>query len=766
MDYLKNLNPQQKEAVLAPPGANLVLAGAGSGKTQVIVRRILHLLSEGFAPSQILAITFTNKAASEMRARLFAALAEEARGVWVGTFHAVCARILRSEAAAGLSRDFTIFSRAECLSLLKARLAAAGINAERYPPRSVLECIGRRKIAEDTEDARPPAFSVEEIARKVAPAYERALREAGGVDFDDLLARPLSMFRKHPDVLERYQRRFGEILVDEYQDTNHVQDRLVALLARGNGRVFAVGDDDQGIYGWRGARVENILNFERRFPDARAFRLEENYRSSGAILRVASKIVGGTGARRDKRLFTRNPAGEAVCYLTAKDPALEAKALIEHFIKAGAGERIPWGEVAVLYRTNRQSRPLEEEARRRGIPYKVVKGQRFYDRAEVQDLAAYLRVLVRPDDEAAFSRIVNRPPRGLGPESVKAIAPNESNGVSMLDAKDALAAGRLTGAAARNLRELLETFEALASRRAGPVRLIEDLLDRTGYQGWLEATVRRSASPERRRGAARALEGTREFAAAAAAFEERVREEGVAPDVDKVHTLFLEELALMGEADALEAESGALSLMTLHAAKGLEFAAVGIVGVQEGLIPLGRALEDPASLDEERRLLYVGVTRAKEILCLSWAQESRPEGRKKTWTTKPSRFLEGFDHECIKRVGDHAPVRRGAPPDFRRPRDFSDARYEEILSNPPVSLRPGGKDAPKAPPSALGLYAPGVRVRHERFGLGVVSSHSGTGDREIVSVQFEGVGSKKLVVKHAPMTLVDADVDLKQRPAV
>ena len=662
VDYLKDLNPQQKEAVLAPAGANLVLAGAGSGKTRVIVHRILRLLAEGLAPSRILAITFTNKAAGEMRARLFSSLDEGARGIWVGTFHAVCARILRAEAeAAGLSPDFTIFSRSECVTLIKRRLSAAGISTERYAPRSVLEQIGRRKTSMETDDSNPPPFSMEEIARKIAPAYERALREAGAVDFDDLLARPLSMFRRHPDVLEKYQDRFQEILVDEYQDTNPVQDELVALLSRAHGRVFAVGDDDQGIYGWRGARVENILQFERRFPGAKVFRLEENYRSSGAILNVASRIMGGAGARHEKRLFTRNPAGEAVCYLAAANPEEEAEALIKRLIEAGAGARIPWKDVAVFYRVNTQSRPLEKAARRRGIPYQVVKGQRFFDRAEVQDLAAYLRVLIRPEDGAAFSRIVNRPPRGLGPERLKAIAGEGAAGVTIADAEAALAEGRLRGEAARSLGDLLKTLDALASQKTGPARLIEEALERTGYRAWLAGAARGSASVERRRAAARAIEGAGEFAAAARAFEERIlEEEGVSPESDEAKTLFLEELALMGEADELSEESGALSLMTLHTAKGLEFAAVGVVGVQEGLIPHSRSRDEPASLDEERRLLYVGVTRAKEVLCLSWAKERRPDGAEKSWAARPSRFTEGLS---LNSSGGWAIMRRrkGAP---------------------------------------------------------------------------------------------------------
>jgi len=763
------LNPQQKEAVLAPPGANLVLAGAGSGKTRVIVHRILRLLDEGLAPNRILAITFTNKAAGEMRARLFASPGTGARGIWVGTFHAVCARILRAEAeAAGLSPSFTIFSRGECFTLIKRCLAAAKISEERYPPRSVLEQIGRRKTSlAEADDSEPPPFSIDATARKIAPAYERALREAGAVDFDDLLARPLQLFRRHPDVLRKYQERFQEILVDEYQDTNPAQDELVALLSRAHGRVFAVGDDDQGIYGWRGAQVENILNFERRFAGAQVFRLEENYRSSGAILGLASRIVGGAGTRHEKRLFTRNPPGEAVRYLAAANPEEEAEAVIKSLIEAGAGGQIPWGATAVFYRINTQSRPLEQAARRQGIPYQVVKGQRFFDRAEVQDLAAYLRLLIRPEDGAAFSRVVNRPPRGLGAERLKAIAGEGAQGVTVADAEAALAQGRIRGNAAQSLGDLLETIKALASLKAGPARLIEEALERTGYRAWMEGAAQRSTSPERRRAAARAMEGASEFVAAARAFEERIQEEeGVSPESDESKVLFLEELALMGEADEMSGESGALSLMTLHAAKGLEFAAVGVVGVQEGLIPHSRSRDEPASLDEERRLLYVGVTRAKEYLSLSWAKERRPDGKKESWAATPSRFMEGLGPELIKRVGDHAPTRRRAPRDFRAPRDSTDSRYAEILSEAKTSRRPRKKSAPVVPAEALGPFAPGARVKHKKFGLGVIRKREGTGDRTTVSVEFEKAGMKKLVLSHAPLSPADEGVDGGENPAV
>ncbi len=758
VDYLKDLNLQQKEAVLAPSGANLVLAGAGSGKTRVIVHRILRLLAEGCAPNRILAITFTNKAANEMRERIFEALGEGTRGIWVGTFHAVCARILRAEAkAANLAPDFVIFARGESLTLLRRCMKAAAVSEERYQPRAVLECIARLKAGAEATDT--PAFTLEGVARKLAPAYERALRTANAVDFEDLLTRPLSMFREHPDVLLKYRTRFREILVDEYQDTNPVQDELVALLSGEGGSVFAVGDDDQGIYGWRGARVENVLYFERRFPGARVFRLEENYRSTGGILDVAAHIVGGAEARHPKRLFTRNPSGEAVCYLAAQNPETEAEAVIARLIEAGAGGAVPWRKVAVLYRINSQSRPLEEAARRRGIPYQVVKGQRFFDRSEVQDLAAYLRAILRPDDGEAFMRIVNQPPRGLGPGRVETMQRADAPGLTQADARAALLEGRLRGEAARSLEKLLAILESLAAHEAGPARLIEEVLERTGYRAWLGEGARASASAERRRAAARALEGVGAFVEAARSFEERWEEERTSPDVGAATAGFLEELALMGEADEFSEEIGRLSLLTLHAAKGLEFEAVGVVGVQEGLIPHSRA----TSMDEERRLLYVGVTRAKRFLCLSWSRERRPDGGQKTWKQRPSRFMKELDPTLLRRMGDHSPPLEKKSFGSGGSRDSASARYADILAESPSRRRSTSADVPAA---ALGPYAPGARVLHEKFGPGVVSAHSGTGERAVVSVQFEKVGMKKLVLKYAPLSLLDGGIDAGESPAV
>ena len=762
---LEGLNPQQREAVLAPPGASLVLAGAGSGKTRVIVHRILRLLEEGLRPEEVLAITFTQKAAGEMRARLGAALGSGGRGLWVGTFHAVCARILRAEAeAAGLPAEFVVCSRGECLTLLKREMAALNVSPERYAPKAILERIGFLKTSGAPAAEAGLPFSLDAVAARVAPGYARALRAAGAVDFDDLLCLPIRLFERHPEIRERYQRRFREVLVDEYQDTNAVQSRLVALFAGGHGRVFAVGDDDQSIYRWRGAEVENIRRFERDFPGARVFRLEENYRSSRRILAVAGALMAGARGRREKRLFTQNPPGGAVAFLSAPDPQVEAQMILERLAALGAGSAFPWGEAAVFYRTNTQSRPLEEEARRRGIPSQVVKGVRFFDRAEVQDLAAYLRVVLRPGDAPAFSRIVNRPSRGLGVERLKAIS-GEENALTPALARRALEEGRLRGQAAETLAGLLQALGSLSALRLGPAALLKLILERTGYRAWLKESAEKSTSFERRRAAAQALEGVAEFVAAAEAFEERVREEeGIPPESREAAALFLEELALMGEADELETEGGKLSLMTLHAAKGLEFRAVAIAGVQEGLLPHGRSAEDAESLEEERRLLYVGMTRAKEHLVLAWARERRPEGPEAggSWASRPSRFLAGLGEDLLAREGDHS-----ARPERTRGGERAGFRFSPWREAPAPRLATAAEGEISAPPpAALGPFHPGAEVEHDRFGRGKITAREGTGERTIVTVRFERVGEKKLVLGFASLRPANGGVDAGKSPKV
>ena len=483
-----------------------------------------------------------------------------------------------------------------------------------------------------------------------------------------------------------------------------------ALSASWPGREGAFlrwGDDDQSIYGWRGAEIENIRRFEKDFPGARIFRLEENYRSSGNILASAGAVMAPARGRREKRLFTQKPSGEPVVYFGAADPQVEAQMIFQRLAKAGAGEEISWGEVAVFYRMNTQSRPLEEEARRRGVLYQVVKGQRFFDRTEVQDLSAYLRAAVHQGDTAAFTRILNRPSRGLGPAKIAAIT-GGGDLVSVEAAREAVAEGRVGGAAGRALEKLLGLLEELSAKRVGPVVMLEELIGRTGYRAWLSEISRTSASLERRRSAERGLEGAGEFLAAAAAFEERLREEeGIMPEDPEAMTRFLEEMALSNESDKMEDEGGKLSLMTLHAAKGLEFRAVAVAGVQDGLLPHSRSAEDPKSMEEERRLLYVGMTRAKEILMLSWAAERSPAGGAGGWTSYPSRFLDSIREDLI---------RREEPPEARKKRPRFREGWERKAA--PGTGGSGEQKESKIPDQALGPFSPGARVVHPKFGAG------------------------------------------------
>jgi DNA helicase-2/ATP-dependent DNA helicase PcrA len=445
-------------------------------------------------------------------------------------------------------------------------------------------------------------------------------------------------------------------------------------------------------------------------------------------------------------------------YFSGADPQVEAQMVCQRLVKAGAGDSIPWSEAAVFYRTNTQSRPFEEEARRRGIPYQVVKGQRFFDRTEVQDLAAYLRVVNRPDDAAAFTRIINRPTRGLGPSKLLAIQGEEEGDLVSVDgARRALAAGRLAGAAARALGELIRTIEELSQKRLGPALMLQMVIDRIGYRKWLRGIVANSASPERRRSAERGLEGTDEFIAAAYAFEERIQEEeGMSPEDGDALTRFLEDLALAAESDEMEEEGGKLSLMTLHAAKGLEFRAVALAGVQDGLIPHSRSIDEPESLEEERRLLYVGMTRAKERLMLSWARERRPENGGGSWDALPSRFLERLPEGVLVREESEA-----AGAGYRR--SFRE-ESPGIFSEPPRSK--GEQKVSHVPDEALGPYAPGARVVHPKFGTGVIKARSGAGQQAVVTVEFEQVGAKKLVLHYAPLQPANGPVDGGETPTV
>ncbi len=715
---LSGLNPQQREAVLAAEGPVLILAGAGSGKTRVITHRIAHLVKErDVPPGRLLAVTFTNKAAGEMRSRVERLLEGTTVTSWISTFHALCVRLLRREAAAaGLPHDFLIYDDDDQMQAVREAMRDLNLSEKLHPPRRLLSRISaaknlrRETVAVDDEEASG-------ITERVAARYGLILQRAGALDFDDLLLRAVALLQDNPSVCQAYGERFQYVLVDEYQDTNRTQYDLMRLLAGGHGNLTVVGDEDQSIYSWRGADIRNILDFEADFPGARVLRLEENYRSTQAILDAASGLVAHNRARKGKTLRAVKDAGAPVRLHRAGDEFQEAAFVVDRIAAVrGRGAR-----AAVLFRTNAQSRLFEESLLRHGIPYLVVGGVGFYQRKEVRDVLAYLRLIQNPRDHLALRRVINVPTRGIGNRTVeeieKAAAERGSTlweGLGVVVDEDRLPA-RATLPLAR-FRELIEGLRTQAAG-LGLRALLERTLAQTGYAAAL-AQEDSQESQDR-------LENLAELLSAAADYETR----------ESVPTLagFLDRTSLLADADQVKDDAPVI-LMTLHSAKGLEFDAVFLVGMEEGLVPHTRSLVSPAALEEERRLIYVGMTRAMDELSLTWAQSRQVFGQRRV--TEPSRFLTEIPREHVETSGEAAAPAWAAPK-----RRF--ARDNEAREGPAV---------PPPPPDAQEMR-PGVRVRHPLFGVGTIVRREGTDDDLKLTVSFAGVGAKRLVARYAGLTV-------------
>jgi DNA helicase-2/ATP-dependent DNA helicase PcrA len=700
------LNPAQLEAVRAGDGPLLVLAGAGSGKTRVLTYRIAHLIrARGVAPSRILGVTFTNKAAGEMRDRLAQLLGRAvSRALWIGTFHAISSRILRiSGAPIGVDPRFVIYDEDDQRALVREILRDLDLDERQFPPAAVLAEIGRAKneLVDHLAFARRAETHRDEVIARLYAAYERRLWECRALDFDDLLVRAVQLFREHPPTLAEYQARFHHILVDEYQDTNHTQYVLVSLLARQHRNLCAVGDDDQAIYRWRGADVRNILEFERDYPDARIVALEQNYRSTQRILRAASAVISHNPHRHTKALWTANPEGAPVTLYEAFDGYDEARYAGEQ-VRAHLGAGGRHGEVAILYRTHAQSRQFEEMFLRLGIPYQIVGGVRFYERAEVKDLLAYLRLASNPQDEVSLRRVVNVPRRGVGEATVRRLeAWARGEGISLWEALRRAGEAGVGPPARRAIAEFVGIVDALVACAAGrPAReVLARALDLSGYRRMLEAEQTDEAHAR--------LENLNELAAVAQEVEETTGEGTL--------EAFLQHLALQTEADTLEDRPDRVTLMTLHSAKGLEFPVVVLAGLEEGLFPHVRAVEHEGSLEEERRLCYVGMTRAKARLFLTYAKQRTSYGMSRP--SVPSRFLDEIPQEYLERAAS--------------PRTQTGDWPEEDRPVPAVAV--------------------GDVVRHRTFGSGRVLEVDGEGPRAIVTVRFDGVGTKRLALGYAPL---------------
>jgi DNA helicase-2/ATP-dependent DNA helicase PcrA len=705
--YLADLNPAQREAVLATEGPLLVVAGAGSGKTRVLTYRVAHLIRAcGVKPSEILAITFTNKAAGEMRERLERMLGATARAIWILTFHAACGRMLRREAERlGYRSTFTIYDDQDQVRLVKACLEELGKDPKRFSPRGIHAQISRAKneLVTPEEYAQRVASFWDQTVAEAYDLYQRRLHASNAVDFDDLLMLTVQVLERFPEVLERWRKAFRYVLVDEYQDTNHAQYRLLQLLGGEHGNVCAVGDPDQSIYAFRGADIRNIMEFERDFPGTQVIALEQNYRSTNHVLRAANALIEQNRERKPKRLFSELGDGDPVRVVEVEDEHAEARfvaAEIASFIASGRSA----SEIAVFYRTNAQSRVLEDVLVRQDVPYQVIGGPRFYERAEIRDATAYLSVLVNPQDATSLRRIANRPRRGIGDTSLQRLVMHaENTGRTLFQAMADPEAAGVTPASCRAIRLFHSTMESLmALAHDLPIdELLERVLEKTGTLAALEA--------ERTIEARGRIENLQELVGVA-------REHRLASP-EATLAAFLQEISLVSDQDTIADDRGLVMLMTLHNAKGLEFPAVFMIGMEEGIFPHSRSIEEQG-VEEERRLCYVGMTRAMERLTLTHTMSRTLYGRREY--NLASRFLDEL------------------PPEVERER-----------------LRPSSWSGYGSPPAAAPEPRPGLAlstgdaVRHGSLGEGIVTGVEPGG---VVVVRFASDGSeRRLMVEYAPL---------------
>jgi DNA helicase II / ATP-dependent DNA helicase PcrA len=713
---LEDLNPVQREAVTHPGGPLLIVAGAGSGKTRVLTHRIAWLIKEqGISPFEILAITFTNKAADEMKTRVEALIGPVAKKMWVSTFHSACVRILRRDAQRlGYKSSFTIYDQADAERLTTYVLRDLNIDPKRFPPRSVHAVISQAKndlVDFDTYGDRAQTIYERRIAQ-VYKEYQRRLVANSAMDFDDLLMVTVDVLRTNPDVLAHYQNRFKHILVDEFQDTNKAQNELVLLLGKEHQNVCVVGDSDQSVYRFRGADIRNILEFEDAFPSATLVVLEQNYRSTQTILDAANAVIANNLMRKPKALWTEQVGGELIERYYAEDEHDEARWLVQEVHRLH-DEAYRWGDVAVFYRTNAQSRVVEEELVRAEVPYRVIGGTRFYERREVKDALAYLRAVINPTDEVSLKRIVNVPKRGVGDTSLGRIdAWAASHGVTFAEALDHAEEAGVHGRALTGIRELVDLLEDLRAVDDGPRVVLEAILDRTGYAAELENT--RSLEAQGR------LENLAELV-------------GVAGEHETIDE-FLEAVSLVADQDELTEDDSSVVLMTLHTAKGLEFPTVFIVGLEDGVFPHLRSLGEPDELEEERRLCYVGITRARERLYISNAWSRSLFGS--TQYNPPSRFLNEIPEHLTRMIEGGRQAR------------LSERGRASIVDS--VMRGRGATPARTTGAENLGLRV-GDDVMHGKWGEGVVIEVIGEGDKAEGIVRFASVGEKRLLLAWAPL---------------
>ncbi len=743
-DLLSGLNEPQLQAVLHDDGPLLLLAGAGSGKTRALTHRVAYLIQQRQVPAwQIMAVTFTNKAAGEMRERLESLLGNQVQP-WVATFHASCVRILRQEIEhLGFNRDFTIYDDQDQLRLLRDLLKQRNVAEKILKPRAVASFIDSAKNRGRFPDAYADVRGDERLPAEIYAAYQQRLKAANAVDFGDLLLLTVQLFEQHPEVRQRWQERFSHLLIDEFQDTNRVQYRLMQLLIGAHTKLCVVGDDDQSIYRWRGAEVGNILGFDGDFPDATIIRLEQNYRSTQTILRAAGEVVGRNPDRRSKTLWTENPAGEPLHVEAAPDDLEEANFVAGEITKLKF-QGFAYNDIAVFYRTNAQSRALEEALRGSSIPYVMFGGVKFYARTEVKDALSYLKILVNPSDTVSARRIINVPARGIGNTTIERISSLEEEAGGFLAACRLAVQRQLLGPAPLRkvaaFLELIDDFTARLKRISYP-QLMADILEESGYSPALREEAQQGLTGDIKKEARGRLENLEQLLAG---MEQHASSDGSLQD-------YLEQVALITDLDQYDASQPRVTLMTLHSAKGLEFPVVFMTGMEEGLFPHSRSGAGGEELAEERRLCYVGMTRAMEKLYLSHARRRRVFGTYQF--NPPSRFLAEIPAEL--KEGGRAPVvqkRESGGHNLSALADLISTERPQEPAAPPRVEEGFSQLVPEAL-EEVAESAPGFRlgskVRHVKFGIGTIRRLEGEGDRQKVIVYFNTVGTKKLLLKFA-----------------
>ena len=755
---LNGMNDRQAEAVQTTEGPLLIMAGAGSGKTRVLTHRIAYLIDEKMVnPWNILAITFTNKAAREMKERA-AALNPATQDCLIATFHSMCVRILRREADhIGYNRNFTIVDPGEQRTLMKRILKNLNLDPKKWNERAILGTISNAKndLIDEVAYANMAGDMYTEIVAKCYTAYQKELRQSEAMDFDDLIMLTLRLFDQNPDVLTYYQQRYQYIHVDEYQDTNHAQYQLVKLLASRFKNICVVGDADQSIYGWRGADMQNILDFEKDYPEAKVVLLEENYRSTKTILQAANEVIRNNRNRRPKNLWTQNADGEQIIYYRANDEQDEAVFVAKTIDELGRSQNFLHKDFAVLYRTNAQSRTIEEALLKSNIPYTMVGGTKFYSRKEIRDIIAYLNLIANPSDNISYERVVNEPKRGVGPGTVDKIRNfAATQEISLLDASANIMLSPVKGKAAQAVYEFANLILDLRDRLDdySVTELVELVLKKTGYSAALAAQATLESQAR--------IENIEEFLSVTKNFDENPDNPADETGLDKL-SRFLNDLALIADTDDGDQESSEVTLMTLHAAKGLEFPVVFLVGMEENVFPLSRASEDEDELEEERRLAYVGITRAEKILYLTNANSRLLYGR--TNYNQPTRFLREISSDLLSYQGLARPANssfkvsyiNSDTSQFGQGMSLAQALQERKRQAAPHSIStnslPFGKSSQSQPSKPEVAWAIGDIAHHKKWGDGTVLAVSGSGNSQELKINFPEVGLKKVLASIAPI---------------